>query len=61
MDQGMTRFLIALAAIATTTVPLLALNGSVSPRKTSQIVIVGSDHPILLMRMVVIATALPDS
>ncbi|MBB5685398.1 hypothetical protein [Sphingobium boeckii] len=56
----MTRILIALAAIATTTVPLLALNDTMPASAARTPIIIGSDQPILLKRMVVKATYLPE-
>ena len=60
MDQKMTRFFIALAAVATTTAPLLALSSPFVAAKPKSAAIIGSDYPILLKRMVVSATVLPD-
>jgi hypothetical protein len=59
----MTRIFIALAAIAATTAPLMAFERMASAHTTaatSTPVIIGLDRPILLKRMVVTATALPD-
>ena len=59
----MTRIFIALAAITATTAPLMAFERMTPPlaeavRPTP--VTIGLGHPILLKRMVVTATALPD-
>ncbi|WP_336970479.1 hypothetical protein [Sphingobium aromaticiconvertens] len=60
----MTRIFIALAAITATTAPLMAVErmtaASTAAAATSIPVIIGLDRPILLKRMVVMATALPD-
>ena len=59
----MTRIFIGLAAIAATTAPLMAVEHMATAPTvvaTSTSVIIGLDRPILLKRMVVTATALPD-
>lgn len=59
----MTRIFIALAAIAATTAPLMAVERMASAPTaavTPSPVTIGLDRPILLKRMVVTATALPD-
>jgi hypothetical protein len=54
---AMTRFAIAIVAIAAASVPVLAIASIQAPRPV-QAVLVSADHPILLKRMVVTATAL---
>jgi hypothetical protein len=59
----MTRIFIALAAIATTTAPLMAVERMSATHPVAIApgpVIIGLDRPILLKRMVVTATALPE-
>lgn len=58
----MTRIFIALAAITATTAPLMAVERmALAPAATAPTpVTIGLDRPILLKRMVVTATALPN-
>jgi hypothetical protein len=58
----MPRTLIALAAIATPASALFAMNAAaLSPRPVPEVVTIGeTGKPILLARMVVTATALPE-
>lgn len=65
MEKGsvMTRIFIALAAIIATTAPLMAVERMTPPPVEAvqpTPITVGLDHPILLKRMTVTATALPD-
>lgn len=55
----MQRIFIALAAMAVTATPLLAM-GIASGAQERRPLTIGLDHPILLKRMVVVATPLPD-
>lgn len=60
----MTRIFITLAAIIATTAPLMAferMTSAPTAAATSTPVTIGLDRPILLKRMVVTATALPDN
>ena len=60
----MTRIFTALAAMTATAAPLLTVGGTTStppPVEQTAPVMIGLDHPILLKRMVVTATALPDN
>lgn len=59
----MTKIWMALAAMATTAAPLMAVDRSASSAASTEAAapaIIGLDRPILLKRMVVTATALPD-
>lgn len=56
----MTKILIALAAMAATAAPLVAIESTKSPSAERPVMVVGADRPILLKRMVVTATALPE-
>ncbi|MDX3900699.1 MAG: hypothetical protein QHC40_09360 [Sphingobium sp.] len=59
----MTKIWVALAAMAATAAPLMAVDRSASSAASTVMaapVIIGLDRPILLKRMVVTATALPD-
>lgn len=60
----MTRIFTALAAMTATAAPLMTVGSTTSappPVEQAAPVMIGLDHPILLKRMVVTATALPDN
>ncbi len=60
----MTKIWVALTAMAATAAPLMAVDHSASSAASTAEAapaIIGLDRPILLKRMVVTATALPDS
>lgn len=63
MGRIMTRIWIILAAITATTAPLMAVERMIPPPIQAvqpTPVTIGLDRPILLKRMTVTATALPD-
>lgn len=57
----MARILTIVAAMGASSMPLLALASLPSAPASPPAVMIGADHPILLQRMVVTATALPDN